>query len=101
MGVMSNREKFIQIFGIDIKEIDSIEWGEPYRKLKKYHVVLDSSRFWGSLKERHDCKVAECYIYATSKNRAKEKAIEKFGNKYKRYAFTGTPMYAVKVEEVE
>ena len=89
---MTNKEKFKVIFGIDVEDIEEINWNVLYRKQKKYCVEMYDS-YQSSTEEI-------IQVIATSKADARKKAIDKLGSKYHRYIGSGKPMYALKVEEV-
>lgn len=93
MGVKTNREKFIEVFGINPIRIDEIDWDKPYAKCKTYHALLTGGKNWGS-----DRIIGECYIQARSLKEARAMAIDVLGNKYKRYVGSNKPMHKLTIE---
>ena len=106
---MTNREKFIKTFGIDITEIESIDWGRTYSKYKEWCFIL-YDRVWDregvnditrktklNKVEKEICRVT---VIAPTEKIAREKAIKAFGNKYQRYE-SNRPLYFIKRLENE
>ena len=88
---MTNAEKFKAIFGIDVENIEEINWDALYHKQKKYCAIMYDR--W------HTQEIVQ--VIATNKADARKKAINKLGSKYSRFIGSGKPIYSLKVEEAE
>lgn len=94
---MTNREKFKQIFGVDIEDFTSIKWEAKYGKLKIYQATMRTNKVC-----RYDEQKIYRVIKVAGKSRldARKNAIEILGSDYRRYT-TGTPMYALDIELIQ
>jgi len=89
---MTNREKFIRIFGVSFEEFDQETLDCKYAKARTYKATLSSWMFW-----REPLTI---YVNALNKKQARKKAIIALGEEYSRYRGSGQPKYKLTIERM-